>query len=117
MIWLITKYLITAGIIVGVSEVAKCYDKLGALLIALPTVGILAMIWLYIEGQPNEKIANLARYTFWYVLPTLPLFLVFPLLIHHIGFWLALVISSAIAITCFFGLAVILRKFNLELLP
>ena len=70
--WLITKYLITAGIIVGVSEVAKRNDRLGALLVALPIVTILTILWLYVEGQPTEKIANLVRYTFWYVLTTLP---------------------------------------------
>ena len=75
--WLITKYLVTAGIIVAVSEVAKRNDKLGALFVALPTVTILAIIWLYIEDQPNTKIASHMRYTFWYVLPSLPLFLIF----------------------------------------
>jgi len=114
--WLITKYLITAGIIVGVSEVAKRHDKLGALLVALPTVTVLAMIWFYVEGQPNEKIANHARYTFWYVLPTLPMFLVFPLLIDRIGFWMALFASSVIAIVCFFALALLLKAFDLHLI-
>ena len=75
--WIITKYLLTAGIIVGVSEVAKRNDKFGALIVALPTVTILVVIWLYLEGQPIVKIANHMRYTFWYVLPSLPLFLIF----------------------------------------
>lgn len=114
--WLIIKYLITAAIIVGVSEVAKRNDKLGALLVALPTVTILAMIWLYIEGQPTEKIANHARYTFWYVLPTLPMFLVFLLLIDRIGFWMALLASSVVAIISFFALALILKTFDLYLI-
>ena len=52
--WLITKYLLTAGIIVGVSEVAKRNDKLGALLVALPTVTILAVIWLYLEEKGSR---------------------------------------------------------------
>jgi len=60
--WLIAKYLITVGIIVAVSEVAKCNNKLGALLVALPTATVLAMICLYIERQPSEKIANHALF-------------------------------------------------------
>ena len=114
--WLITKYFITAGIIVGVSEMAKRSDKLGALLVALPTVTILAVIWLYVEGQPNAKIANLVRYTFWYVLPALPLFLIFPLVINRIGFWGGLFASSIVSIICFFILTLILRRFNIHLL-
>jgi hypothetical protein len=116
MAWLVVKYLITAGIIVGVSEVAKRHDKLGALLVALPTVTVLVMVWLYLEGQPNDKIASHARYTFWYVLPTLPMFLVFPLLIDRIGFWLALLASSVIAVICFFALAMVLRTFKIYLI-
>ncbi|MGE4407087.1 DUF3147 family protein, partial [Pseudomonas sp.] len=73
--WIITKYLLTAAVVVLVSEVAKRSDRLGGLLAALPLVTVLAMVWLYVERQPLEKIANHAWYTFWYVLPTLPMFL------------------------------------------
>lgn len=74
MYWIVTKYLITAAIVVFISEVAKRSDKAGALIAALPTVTILALIWMYLEGQGNEKLTNHAYYTFWYVLPTLPCF-------------------------------------------
>ena len=64
MSWLITKYLLTAGVVVLVSEIAKRSDKLGGLVAALPLVTILALIWLYVEDQPTAKIANHAWYTF-----------------------------------------------------
>jgi small-conductance mechanosensitive channel len=114
--WLITKDLVTAGIIVAVSEVAKRNDKLGALFVALPTVTILAIIWLYIEDQPNTKIASHMRYTFWYVLPSLPLFLIFPLLIDRVGFWMALFAGSIVSICCLYVLALILKRFDNYLL-
>ena len=75
MIWLFTKYLLTAGIVVLVSEIAKRSDKLGGLIAALPLITLLALVWLHVENQSQEKIANHARYTFWYVLPSLPMFL------------------------------------------
>lgn len=78
---LILKYLITAGIVVLVSEFAKRSDKLGALIAALPLVTTIAMIWMFVElrGQEQaDKIGNHAWFTFWYVLPTLPMFLVIP---------------------------------------
>lgn len=84
MFWIMTKYALTAGMVVLISEVAKRSDKVGALIAALPTVTILALIWMYIEGQGQEKLANHAYYTFWYVLPTLPMFLIFPILIRSI---------------------------------
>jgi len=94
MSWLITKYLITAAVVVVVSELARRSDKLGALIAALPIVTILVMIWLYVENQPMEKIANHAWYTFWYVVPTLPMFLIFPTLLHLFGFWPSLVMNT-----------------------
>lgn len=55
MYWIVTKYLITAAIVVFISEVAKRSDKAGALIAALPTVTILALIWMYLEGQKAAK--------------------------------------------------------------
>jgi hypothetical protein len=116
MSWLITKYLLTAGIVVLVSEIAKRSDKLGGLVAALPLVTILALIWLYAENQTTEKIANHAWYTFWYVIPTLPMFLVFPALLPRIGFWLTLLSCVALTIACFGLWALALRRFGIELL-
>ena len=64
MHWLITKYLITATLVVVVSEIAKRSDRLGALVAALPLVTILVLIWMQVEHQPPEKLAQHARYTF-----------------------------------------------------
>ena len=74
MVWIITKYFLTAAVVVLFSELAKRSDRLGGFVAALPLVTILALIWLYVEHQPPEKIANHAWYTFWYVIPTLQMF-------------------------------------------
>jgi hypothetical protein len=95
MLWIITKYLITSAIVVAVSELAKRSDRLGALLASLPLVTLLALTWLYVEKQPAEKIINHAWYTFWYVVPTLPMFLLFPRLFTRFGFWPALALSCS----------------------
>ena len=116
MAWLITKYLLTAAVVVLVSEFAKRSDKLGGLLAALPLVTVLALIWLYVEKQPTEKIANHAWYTFWYVLPTLPMFLVFPALLPRLGFWPTLLACVLLTVVCFALFALLLRRFGIELL-
>ena len=72
--WIITKYMLSAAVVVLVSELAKRSDRLGGFVAALPLVTVLALIWLYVENQPQDKIANHAWYTFWYVVPTLPIF-------------------------------------------
>lgn len=116
MAWLITKYLLTAGIVVLVSEVAKRSDRLGGLIAALPLVTLLALIWLYLEHQPMTRIANHAWFTFWYVLPTLPMFLAFPALLPRIGFWPSLGACALLTAACFGVLAVVMRRFGVELL-
>jgi len=116
MAWLITKYLVTAAVVVLVSEAAKRSDRLGGLLGALPMVTILALIWLYLEHQSSQKIANHAWYTFWYVLPTLPMFLVFPALLPRLGFWFTLLACAAITVACFGLFALAVRRFGIELL-
>ena len=116
MAWLITKYFVTAAVVVLVSEVAKRSDKLGGLIAALPLVTVLTLIWLYVEQQPQEKIANHAWYTFWYVVPTLPMFLLFPALLPRIGFWPTLLASVAITLISFGVFALVMRRFGIELL-
>lgn len=116
MQYLIVKYLITAGVVVLVSELAKRSDKLGGLVAALPLVTVLTLIWLYVEQQPVSKIANHAYYTFWYVLPTLPMFLAFPVLLPRIGFWPTLLACIVITMICFGLFAFVVRRFGIELL-
>ncbi len=115
MYWLVAKYMLTAGLVVLISEIAKRSDKFGALVAALPVVTMFALIWMYIEGQPVEKLSNHAFYTFWYVLPSLPMFLVFPFLYPMFSFWLTLLICSVLTVVAFVMVAVVCRYFGIEL--
>ena len=93
MVGLLVKYFLTAGVVMLVSELAKRSDRLGGLIAAMPLVTVIVLIWLYLSHQSAEKIANHAWYTFWYVIPTLPMFLIFPILFPKLGFWLSLGVS------------------------
>lgn len=116
MTWIITKYLLTAGMVVFISEVAKRSDRLGGFIAALPLMTLLTLTWLYIESQPEEKIANHAYYTFWYVIPTLPMFLLFPYLLPKLGFWLTMGASIIVTVICFGLFALLIKSFGIELL-
>jgi len=116
MTWIISKYLLTAGMVVFISEVAKRSDRLGGFIAALPLMTLLTLTWLYMENQPEEKIANHAYYTFWYVIPTLPMFLLFPYLLPKVGFWMTMG-TSVVVTVIFFGLfALLMKSFGIELL-
>jgi F0F1-type ATP synthase assembly protein I len=114
--WLLTKYAVTAAVVVLVSEIAKRSDRLGGLIAALPLVTVLALIWLHVEQQPEQKIANHAWYTFWYVVPTLPMFLVFPALLPRLGFWPTLLACVLVTLACIAAFALLVRRFGIELL-
>ena len=111
------KYLLTAAIVVAVSEFAKRSDRLGGFVAALPLVTVLALVWLHVERQPQAKLANHAYYTFWYVLPTLPMFLAFPCLLARLGFWPTLGARALLTVGCFTLTAALVRPFGIVLSP
>ena len=116
MTWIVVKYLITALVVVLVSEAAARSDRLGGLVAALPLVTVLTLIWLHVEHQPQAKIANHAWYTLWYVLPTLPMFAAFPWLLGRFGFWPALGIGVVLTLAYILGFALLLKPFGIRLL-
>ncbi len=114
------KYLITAAVVVAVSEFAKRSDRLGALISALPMITILVMIWLFVEVKgdaQSAKIANHAFYTFWFVIPTLPMFLVMSSMMKKgSGFLPALGVYVAGTLVLFLLLHLILKRFGMGLI-
>lgn len=114
----IVKVLLSAVIIVLVNKVQLVSDRLSALLIALPLTSLLAMIWMHRGGQSSERLANHAEGTFWFVLPTLPMFLIMPWMLRHgWGFWLALAVNCLLTVGFFWLTVVVLRKFGVDLMP
>jgi len=101
---------------VFISEVAKRSDRLGGFIAALPLMTLLTLVWLYIENQPEEKIANHAYYTFWYVIPSLPMFLLFPYLLPKLGFWMTMGASVVVTVICFGLFALVMKGLGVQLL-
>ncbi|WP_047533877.1 DUF3147 family protein [Methylotenera sp. N17] len=114
--YFLIKYLVTAGLILVISEAAKLSVKLGGLIAALPLVTVFTLIWLNYEQQPIAKISNHAYYTFWYVIPTLPMFLLMPYFLTRYNFWLSLFLSLAISIGIFGVYAMVLKTFGIDLI-
>ena len=116
MLFYITKVLFTSVLIVSVTEIAKRSDKLGGLVAALPITTILIIFWMYFEGFSNEKISKHMLYTAFFVIPTLPMFLIFPLLIAKFNFIGAVVIGMALTITLLIITDRLMRYFGTVLL-
>jgi accessory gene regulator protein AgrB len=90
----------TSGVIVAmVSEIARRSPGRGALLASLPLISILGMIWLWRDTGDVDRMAAHAEATFWYVLPSLPMFILVPVLLRRdVSFWLALGAGCALTI-------------------
>jgi hypothetical protein len=93
------KVLVSALVIAGASELARRYNVIGALLASLPLTSILAMVWLWRDGEPASKIADFSASIFWLVLPSLLLFISMPLMLRAgYGFWSSLGAGCALTL-------------------
>jgi len=111
------KLFLSALVIVLVTKVQMFNDRLSALLIALPLTSLLVMLWMRAENQSSDRIANHAEGTFWFVLPTLPMFLVLPWMLRQgWGFGISLTLNCLLTIWLFFALVAILKPFGIKLL-
>ncbi|HEX8840138.1 MAG TPA: DUF3147 family protein [Sphingomicrobium sp.] len=96
MLYLFIKAALSGILVAAISEVARRYPGWGGLLASLPLTSLLAMIWLYRDTGNTERVAALAGSTFWFILPSLPLFLALPQLLRSgVAFWTALAIAVA----------------------
>lgn len=99
MLYLAIKAVISGIVIAAVSEIAKRSPGFGGLVASLPLVSVLGMIWLWRDKPDAENMAAHAGATFWYVLPSLPMFLLIPALLRNgVGFWAALALGCALTI-------------------
>jgi hypothetical protein len=116
MLYAAIKALLSGVIIAAVSEVAKRYPAVGALILSLPLISILAFVWLWRDTADKEGIAALAQSTFWFVLPTLPMFLVLPALLRNgAGFWTALGLSCLLTLVLYAAMVWALGRFGISL--
>ena len=120
----VVKIFLTAVVILFVTKIQLVSDKLSALLIALPLTSFLAMIWMYHDqkagelAERSEGIASHAWYTFWFVLPTMPMFLILPAMLRKgWNFYPALGANILITAALFWGMVFVIKKwFGIELM-
>jgi hypothetical protein len=116
MILYALKVIISACIIVAVTEISKRSSFWGGILASIPLVSLLVFIWLYIETRDVAKIAALSWNIFWLVLPSLTLFVALPVLLKlNIRFPVALGLSVIIMAVAYLVMAAILKQFGVSI--
>merc|ERR1711991_85425 len=98
MFFVFFKILVTAAIIVIVSEIAKLNDRIGGLVAAMPLTTFLILFWMNFENASTEKISNHMTYTFIYLIATVPMFLIFPICLKNFGFWITILICIVLTL-------------------
>lgn len=105
------KIGLTAVLVVVVSEVAKRSTFWAAALASLPLTSLLAFVWLYLDTHDTARVAALSVDILWLVLPSLVLFVMFPLLLRAgWNFWLGLTTSCAATALAYAALIFVLAR-------
>ena len=116
MAYLLLKALLSGLIVAIASEVARRWPGWGALIVSLPLVSLLTFIWLWRDTSEPERIATLSQSTFWFFLPSMPMFLVLPALLRAgVPFWLALALSCALTILLYLSMIWLGPRFGLKI--
>ena len=116
MLFLALKALISGILIAAASTLAKRYPGFGALIASLPLVSVLGMIWLWGEKPDAANMASHIGATFWYVLPSLPMFLLMPVMLRNgLGFWPTLGLGCALTIALYAGLVTLAPRVGIAL--
>ena len=102
MLYLVVKAGVSGILVAIISEVAKRYPGFGGLIASLPLVSVLGMIWLWRDKPDAGNMASHAEATFWFVLPSLPMFLLIPAMLRNgFGFWPSLVTGCVLTIALY----------------
>jgi hypothetical protein len=116
MTFLIVKALVSGILIAAVSEVARKFPGLGGLIASLPLISVLGMMWLWRATEDPDRMATHALATFWFVLPSLPMFLVIPLMLRRgVPFWPSLAVGCLLTMTLYAVMVWLGPKFGLKL--
>lgn len=116
MLYLAVKAALSGVIVATVAEVSKRYPGVGGLIASLPLVSVLGMIWLWRDTGDAERMASHAEGTFWFVLPSLPMFLMIPALLRRgVPFWPSLAAGCALTIALYVLTTWIGPRFGLKL--
>lgn len=111
----ILKVLISAVLIVAITEIAKKSTLIGGILASIPLVSVLAFIWIYIDTKNIETISKLSISVFWLVIPSLVLFITLPIFLKYLNFYLSLLCSIGLTVIAYYGMILLLNKYGINI--
>ncbi|MDB5668142.1 MAG: hypothetical protein JWL74_1092 [Alphaproteobacteria bacterium] len=116
MLYLFAKAALSGILIAAASEVARRWPGWGALIVSLPLVSILAMVWLWRDTNDPVRMAAHVEATFWFVIPSLPMFLLIPAMLRQgYSFWVSLAAGCILTIVLYLGMTWLGPRFGVKL--
>jgi hypothetical protein len=106
------KVVVSALMIVAITEATKRFGFWGSLLASLPLLSLISMLWIYIDTKDIQKISTFSIQLFWFVIPSLGLFASLPWLLGRYSFYVALIISIGVTITLYLAMLALFRLFH-----
>ncbi|WP_443025609.1 DUF3147 family protein [Sphingomonas sp. PB4P5] len=102
--------------LVGLAAIATSHCSLAVTRRTTKFILSLGMIWLWRDRADAENVALHACATFWYVLPSLPMFLLIPALLRRgVGFWPSLIAGCAVTISLYLLMTWAAPRFGIRL--
>ncbi|MDD3045453.1 MAG: DUF3147 family protein [Candidatus Delongbacteria bacterium] len=107
------KVVISAALIVLISEISKKSNIMAGILASVPLVSFIAIIWMFLETKDVQNIQEFSKSIFWLVLPSLSFFALFPVMLkYNINFWLSFIVSAAVMSGLYYLTTMLLKKFG-----
>ena len=110
------KILITALIVVVVSEISRRSTIIAGLIASIPLTSLLAIIWIYFETSDLENIKNLSSNILLMIPPSLTFFICLPIFIDmKIELYVSVLFSIVITAIVYWLYFYILNFFGINL--
>jgi len=113
--YLVIKTIVTALVIVAISEIARRSSLFAGILASIPLTSVLAMTWLYFDTRNVKSVIELSNSVLLLIPPSIIFFLTFPFLLKKIDFLISLAISILLTALTYWIYISVLTKFGVKL--
>jgi hypothetical protein len=106
-----------SGLIIAlIALIGRKAPAAAALVASLPLISILGMIWLWRDTGDSKLLADHAEATFYFVIPSLPMFLLIPGMMRGgFGFWPSLGSGAVLTVILYLVTAMLAARVGVRI--
>jgi mannose/fructose/N-acetylgalactosamine-specific phosphotransferase system component IID len=108
--------LVSSFIIALVSEIAKKFTTMGAVIASLPLTSMLVVFWLYRDTKDPILVIDFLDSMVWIILPSITFFIVFSLLLKkQFNFYLSMTLAIVAMLISYVIFLQLMKWFNIHI--